>query len=221
MVGELMLGANLQALYHLNGNVNDSSVNGYNLTNNGSTADTGKFGSGGRKYVSASSHYDTIADASCANLEISGSQTWIAWLNFTTHSSQSYPVAKAPSGAASAHGIRSDAAGTITAVFSGLTPDNVTSDATITDGRWHFVCVIYDSSAGLLKVWIDGVKKEVSASGSATDTNGDFSIGRLGADNSNYLNGMADEVAVYNKAWSDKEVRDYYRWATGKGARFI
>jgi hypothetical protein len=46
-------------------------------------------------------------------------------------------------------------------------------------GKWYFVVGVYDSANTKLKVWVNGIKKEATASGSASDTNGPFRIGQI------------------------------------------
>lgn len=215
MVGELFDFRNLQGLWHFNGNLNDTSPNSYNLTNSGSTDVIGKFGNA-RSFVSASSHYATILDASCPNLEISGSQTWLAWVNPTTLADFLCVMAKTNTVNTTDHRLLLDSTGSALFQLTGLTTNvQVTSGNTLSVGNWSFVAGVYDSSAQLLKVWVNGNKTEVTASGSANDSNGDFSVGRLGSAGSFYFNGMIDEVAIYNRAWSDSEVKKYYAWSKG------
>lgn len=215
MVGEIFDTRNLQGLWHFNGNLTDSSPNGYTLTNNGSTDVVAKFGNG-RNFVSASSQYATIADASCPNLELSGSQTWVAWVKLATLADFHCVMAKTNTVNSTDHRLLVDSTGAVLFQLTGLSTNiQVTSTNRVTAGIWACLTAVYDSSEQRLKVWVDGTKTEVVASGSANDSNGDFSVGRLGSAGSFYFNGVIDEVAIYSRAWSDSEVRSYFTWSRG------
>ena len=75
----LLNDANLQGYWRLESDGSDESSNGYDLTNSGASFVTGKFGNGVDLELTESD-YLYIVDASCPNLEISGSQTWSAWV---------------------------------------------------------------------------------------------------------------------------------------------
>ena len=213
-IGELWPQTNVQGLWHLS-NTSDSSGNGYNLNNvNTATFPVGKFGNC-VNLVASSVQYLDIADASCANLEISGSQTWMCWTKFNTATGLRGIMCKA----------NSKRLWTINSVFTfdmpGLTTNTtVTSSVTPTTGVWYFVAGVYDSTAQKLKIWINTTKSEVSASGSATDTNGAFLIGNQEAHNIPF-DGQIDEAVIFNKALSDNEIRNYYSWSIGRMARII
>jgi len=195
--------ANLQGYWRLENNWNDSSSNGYNLTASGSpTFTTAMFGYGA-SLAAASSQYASIADASCPNLEITGSRTVSAWIKLNS-TSGSVIVSK-DGGAGNFYQILRTATDVIRFRCVGLTTnDTVDSDVVINTGEWYHVCGVYDSTAGKLKVFVNGHKTEVSASGSSNDTNGDFYIGRNSA--GNYWDGVIDDVAVWDRALSDEEV---------------
>lgn len=223
MTGEFLDKNGLVGYWKLDGNLNDSSTNSYTLTNNGSTDVVGLMGNG-RSFVAASSQYASIADASCPSLEITGSQTWLCWLKQTTISSYQSPMAKTRLDNTATHGLTTsaDANAFVYFTLTGLTTNAQISGGTGVAGKWHFLCGIYDSSAGRLKLFLDGGKiAELAASGSATDTNGDFALGRNGSSNSQFFNGVIDNCAIYSRAWSDNEVKKYYAWAKGHYAKAI
>lgn len=204
---------NLQGHWRLDGNYTDISANGYSLSDSGhaGTDATGMFG-GAKKFASASSQYATIAEASCANLKISGSQTWLMWFKPTTTATAMKIFGFNNSANTANRGIQ------VVNVFkpwfeiTGLTTNTkVEADNSLTAGNWYCIIGVYDSSASKLKLWVNGVKKEVTASGSASAITSDFSIGRMGSYNGVYTNGTIDECAVYNRAWSDDEVAGYYQ----------
>ena len=201
--------ANLQGYWRLE-NANDTSDNSYNLTGTAPSYVSAKFSNGG-DFESGSSNYLNIADASCANLEISGSQTWCGWIKAESIA-QMAVMGKSDSGATAWAGLYVNVTtGTVGFNLNGLTGAQITSDVAIVAGSWYFVAGVYDSSAGLNKVFVNGTKKEAVASGTHTHSDGDFSIGRLGAFSSNwYFDGVIDDCAIFNRALTDTEINALY-----------
>lgn len=161
--------------------------------------------------VSASSQRASIADASCPNLEMTGSQTYMAWIKGTTFETTgnkiNWIMGKSPVGLAAYRLI--DVFNTNPRIqISGLSA-SVIANASLSTGRWYHVAFRYDATAGTLAVFINGIlDKSVSVTGTPTDTNGDFAIGWGGAGSStDYFNGQIDDVAVYNTALTDSEIQ--------------
>ena len=71
--------ASLQGYWRLETDGTDSSANGYNVSGTAPTYTTGRYGNGG-DFEASSSQYLAIAGSSSANLNITGSQTWSAWV---------------------------------------------------------------------------------------------------------------------------------------------
>lgn len=211
--------ANLQGYWKLDGNFNDSSPNSYTLTNSGATSVSGLF-DGGYDFELADPDYATIADASCANLEISGSQSWVIWVKQETITSYQDPMVKAKADGSIIHGLTTsaDANSFVYFTLTGLTTNSQVAGGTGTVGQWHHIAGVYDSSAGKLRVYLDGVKVgEVTAGGTATDTDGDFSLGRNGSAGNTYFDGVLDEAAVFNRALTDAEILSIFK--AGRGTR--
>lgn len=207
----LFTDANLQGYWRMENNWNDSGPNTYNLTaTNTPTFVAGKYGLAGN-FVSASSQYSTIANASCANLEISGSQTWVCWVKPATLTSYQAPMSKTKSDLSISHGLLTSADSSGIAYFdmTGLTTNTqVNSGATITPtGVWSHLAGVYNSATTTLKIYVNGIERgSVTASGSATNTTGDFSLGRAGSNNGRYYNGAVDDAAIFNRALSAAEI---------------
>jgi hypothetical protein len=84
------------------------------------------------------------------------------------------------------------------------------SQDAVPQNTWTHVVVTCKNSRG--RIFING--KESSLAGSYTtcylqSTNNNINIGRAG-DNSNYFNGLIDEVRIYNRALSPEEIRFHY-----------
>ena len=205
--------ANLQGYWRLE-DATDSSDNSYDLTNNNAaTFVTGKFGDG-VDLESGSSQYLSIADASCANLEISGSQTWGAWIKAESLGNNAFILGKHNNGS---HGkdLRLFTDNKVDITFQGLsTTIQLKSDVVLEAGKWYFVCGIYDSANSKIKIWVNGTKKEAIASGSTTDANAPFFIGATNQDTGStpgfFFDGIIDDAFVFDRALTDEEVQSIY-----------
>lgn len=204
--------ANLQGLWHLSGTT-DSSKNGYNLTNvNTSTFVPGKFNNCA-KLVAASAQCFT---SSGANLNVTTSQTWMCWVNFANTGAEKHIL-----------GIRNSAGGNLRTIYSaganndfrffisGLGVTEVTHTTIFTPGLWYSVVGRYDSAANTLAIFVNGVKVQVATSGSPSAVTGNFAIGRWGDEAGSEMNGLMDEVAIFNAALTDAQITNYYAWAKG------
>ncbi|NTU73632.1 LamG domain-containing protein [Candidatus Roizmanbacteria bacterium] len=202
----LISDANLISYWRLNGDFVDSK-SGYDLTPGAGvpTDITGKF-AGGKGFASASSQYASIANASCPNLEISGSQTWICWAKPATALAWQWLMCKA--NGQRGLGMTGDT-GKYRFRVNGLsTTNDISSDVAVSTGSWVFLAGIYDSANSKIKIWVNTTKKEATAGGTATDQDGDFYLGsRTGGD---YLNADLDDCYVFNRALTDAEIGILY-----------
>lgn len=194
--------ANLQGYWRLE-DVNDSGPNGYNLTNvNTATFVSGIFNNA-VNLVKTSTQY--LYNASFA--DITGSLTVTAWVYSNQDGDWQAIVQR---GNASSQGwdfFKRGDSNKLRFYCYGLTTNvEVTSSSTIKTGGWHHVVGIYDSANSKLKVFLDGVKTEVTASGSIAAYSGNLQI----ANNVNYFYGIIDDVAIFNRALTDAEVLSIY-----------
>ena len=89
----------------------------------------------------------------------------------------------------------------------------VKSTAKYNDGKWHYVLLSYDGS--LLRLDIDG-EKQISTTkntnGAIPDTTGEqpLRIGANSLDESKFFTGNIDEVRVWNRGLTDKEISEIY-----------
>lgn len=208
--------ANLHALYHLS-DVNDSSVNAYNLTNNNVvTFIPGKFGNGAN-FVSASSQSLTVT---ATNANVGTSQTWLMWYKGGTTGGDNFPMGFRTNGGGDYKGIQiQDGAEQRVAFYGGttLTPNNINApNNSLIKSKWVCVIGVYDSTAGTIKLFIDGVLQALSTTtGSFQTATASFGLGRWGAHAVGYYNGQLDECGIWTRAWSDIEVKNYFSWAKG------
>ena len=76
----------------------------------------------------------------------------------------------------------------------------------LTDGKWHHVAITYDGKS--FKAYVDGeVDAETSISEKPDMHDNSIFIGGCPLDGSYALTGMVDEVAVYNRALSEAEIK--------------
>lgn len=214
----------LKGYWRYENNLNDSSTDGYNLTDHSSSdSASGKFGHG--RSFNGTSAYNDIAHASCPNLNITGSQTWIAWYNPTDFS-----INRGICG-------RDDLSNTVDIFttstngfafvrFNGLTTNSaVTSSNPLTTGAFNMVVGRYDSSAGKIAVFVNNTKTELTAGGSVVSTTGNWAIGDTGSGQGNFAKGVIDDVAIFNRALSDSEISQLYNGTyplnTTTGAAFL
>src|SRR6185369_105921 len=212
----------IEALYPLNGFVNtddfaDLSSNNYPLDSATHVPGTSLDGLMGTAldFESGSSQYGS---GSAANACITGSQTWFAFIKPETAASggcfmgnsatTTYKVFQLPG------------SGCVEFSLAGLTTNTtIDSDVILTTGKWNFVCGVYDSVNSKLKVWVNGIKKEVTASGSASVTNSTFNIGRTGGTSNNYFDGLIQNACVLSVALTDNQVKKLFAETLYKGQK--
>lgn len=209
---KLFSDANLKGYWKLEANGNDSSPSGYNLAGTAPSYVAAKFGNGA-DFENSSSQYIEIADASCPNLEILGSQTWGCWVKPETIDATTDTMLAKIAGSNFGHKLDT-VSGTVRFQHNGLTPVNITSDVLITVGKWHFICGVYNSSTNKSAIWINGIKKEISVTGTPSDSNGNFVIGADRGNSGNlqsYFDGIIDDAFVFNRALTDDEIVSIYK----------
>jgi hypothetical protein len=88
---------------------------------------------------------------------------------------------------------------------------NLTSNSTISDGKWHYITFVIDRVSDKLRVYIDGNIDNMTddlTTGTSTN-NAELLIGKS-ASNDRYYNGSLDEIRIYDRALSVREIEDYY-----------
>ncbi len=182
--------------------VYDLSGNGNNGTNNGATPTIGKLGQALK--FDGSSSYVSLPDASSF-----GSGTWSigAWI-------------KLPSSGNTVQVIYAQQ-DNILFVYSGNTvmfqtnADNsyatLVSSATLLSNTWYYVVAVHSGgSAGQTKLYVNGVQgDDGTAIPNLTQANS-VRIGSQTAQASRYFGGSIDEVRMYNRALSAREVQQLY-----------
>ena len=100
---------------------------------------------------------------------------------------------------------------------SGL--DSLNSVSSVNDGQWHHVAAIFDGRNKYL--YLDGVLEAQSARTGNLLTNATaVTIGENGEDRNRYWDGSLDEVALWGRGLSAKEVGEQYASAAGMRLAF-
>lgn len=192
----------------------DASGNGNNGTGTGTSIIAGKFGNG--KSFSASDYvnvpYNSILDQI-------NTVTLVAWVKFTT-TANTVVVEKSSNNTHYQFQIFSSVQGSGLGgelVFM-LQPDPtnwVIAKQQSNDGQWHQVVGTYDRSIKTASIYIDGVLKNTNnniATGPTSNASPLLMGSRTGGGG---FGGSLDEVRIYNRLLSPKEVTDLYNFAPG------
>lgn len=96
---------------------------------------------------------------------------------------------------------------------TGVTTDNgrfvSNGGSGLTDGNWHFIGFTFDGTTK--KSYIDGVNvNNLSVSGTLVNSFSNRRIGRLGSSTTYYLNGSVDEIMIFDRPLTEKEINDLY-----------
>jgi len=206
----------IEGLWNLNDAYTDLSDNGYTLTASGSPV----FSSDGlmAKALDIESGSSQYASATAANCNISGSQTWIAFIKPETCADGYCSMGNSNAGTYKL--LQLVGSGNAQFFLAGLTTNtNVSSDVLMQVGKWYMVVGVYDSANSKLKIWVNGIKKEVTASGSASATNTTFNIGRSGGTSPNYFDGLIQNACVLSVALTDNQVKKLLAMTLYKGQK--
>ncbi|MDD5627056.1 MAG: LamG domain-containing protein [Patescibacteria group bacterium] len=111
---------------------------------------------------------------------------------------------------------------TLKAAISSSTLGLTATYGSLTTGEWHYVATVYDRS-GNLGIYVDGISKgstSISSLDGVSITNTrNLLIGGTASEGINVLNGIIDDVRIYNYARSAAQIKaDYNKSAGGKGA---
>jgi hypothetical protein len=99
------------------------------------------------------------------------------------------------------------------------TGDSVAADGpAIDDGRWHHLVGVRDAVNGINHLYVDGVQYSTpkpSYSGGFDSPTAALNLGWLNLNPGYYYTGLLDEVALYDRALTEKEVQTHYYLVRG------
>lgn len=222
--GNYASSANLTAWWRLENNTNDSSGNGHNGTVSSSPTFSTDVPVFNQFSISLDGSNDYVDLGNPSALQITGDMSIGMWFK-TSSGSANRLIAKDGGGGQprqyvllllnnKLRWVRFNSSGTL------FTIDSVD---TYNDNAWHHV-VVTNKSTGTIDMFVDGVQlTEGTGSGNYTveTTNGDdgitmnnasvdIEIGYFAQANSQYFNGLIDEVAIWNDALTASEVTKIY-----------
>jgi len=210
-------GTGIVGLWHLNGNSNDSSGNGNNLTDTSVSygLSYGKFGQGAYFNGSAVS-----SKATTLGLANNGAVSFLAWFKRESSSATGSIVGHTINpGGSQARTVWMSVYGDadIRLLIYTNAYYNIQSTTTSLGTNWHFIGATLDGN-GNSKLFLNG---ELVKSGTYTNTPSDtpatnFAIGRRPEHSSEFFTGSIDEVVAFNRALSASEIRKIYAVAMGK-----
>lgn len=217
--GEVLPSSDTKALYHFDGNANDSSGNGANGSASGPTLANGRFGQG-YQWSSSGSNGNLI---SATIPSLGQTYTLMAWinyggtaangsilgiLNFTAGgSTQNSRVILYDSGTGTYHLYADD---------SGAGSNAGASTATITPKTWYFIAVTKTGSNGTLTYYINGAK-DSTWTASSDNPQTALTIGNV-YNNANGFVGTLDEIQIRNRVMTATEIQRYYTQSRGRYA---
>jgi len=83
---------------------------------------------------------------------------------------------------------------------------DVKTDGVVSDGQWHHIALTYDGSS--LRSFVDGQLGAEKASTNVPDNNTEpVRIGRWGGEAGDFMNGVVDEVSIYNEAFDEAAIQ--------------
>lgn len=203
----------IEALYNLNGNLNDLSSNGYNLTAGGGAAAPTDSSDGlmaqAKDFESGSSQY---ASAAAANANITGAQTFICY--FKPESLVQGALIGFAQNAVGQRHLRTETEGTISFQMTGLSTTNQ-SDVKLSTGKWYMIVGIFNGT-DTLTLWVNGIKKTVAVTGSVSALTSNLGIGRREGYNDLYQDGLIQNAGVLSVALTDAQVERLWWETLGK-----
>jgi hypothetical protein len=191
----------LVAYYPFNGNANDASGYGNNLTANGASLSTNRAGQVNASY----SFNNNTMTGTVTNCPLGGSsRTLSVWVNTKDSGDSGGNVVSWGSDlGAQRFGICVRGS---SPYFVGFISD-LQGTMFVSDGKWHQIVTTYTN--GTLTLYADG-KVDSSAAFNLSTTGNQLVLGANVAGPDSFYLGLADDVRIYNRALSSNEVSQLY-----------
>ncbi|WP_165229421.1 LamG domain-containing protein [Aquisphaera insulae] len=86
------------------------------------------------------------------------------------------------------------------------------SNAVVTDGLWHQLVGVYDTTANATSIYVDGKLESSAPRASIQGNDADFIIGgiNIAGTNGRTFNGLLDNVSIFNSSLTAAQVRELY-----------
>ncbi|KAF0143500.1 MAG: fibronectin type III domain-containing protein [Nitrospirae bacterium] len=201
------------AIWHMDNNWQDSSGNGnHGTAYNGATfSASAKVGTHAGSFDGANDYVD-IGDKAIlrpANITVE------AWVRINGSGTGSYPsiVATNNGGGAGGYLLRYNPSNGKFEfyIYRSVSWKIATTDSSVSQGAWHHIVGRYDGSE--VSIWLDGVKQAATSAATGIDyfIGTKTSIGAYAPPTySNYINGLIDDMTIYNRALSADEIKAHY-----------
>jgi hypothetical protein len=187
------------------------SIAANHLTDNNTVASslTAKEGSRSASFVRANSEYLSITDAAQTGLDLSTPLSIVLWVKFNALGSIEPLIVKGEGAGDLSYSLQKQADNSIRFTLSsdGTATSNFDSTITISDTDWHHIGITVD--AFVVEIYLDGANVSPASNdwtSAIFDTGDDFLVGALVVGGS-YTDGLIDEIAVFNRALLQAEVR--------------
>ncbi|WP_179131194.1 LamG domain-containing protein [Candidatus Entotheonella palauensis] len=209
------------AYFPFSGNANDTSGNGHDGTVFGATLTEDRFGNPDSAYNFDGDDYIDIPFSPQIEPDIFSLSLWFNTTNTDNPWFGNTMISTDPDSFGCLHGyeivVRDGGR-----VLFGLDPtsscgdgNGVSSDDLLSDGAWHHVVAIYDSS---LKLYIDGnLQSDIVNDALYPKTNVSIRIGmtRNRNNDNRFFLGSIDDFRIYNRVLSDDEIQELFNGSPG------
>ncbi|HEY2104029.1 MAG TPA: LamG domain-containing protein, partial [Chthoniobacterales bacterium] len=187
------------------GNTTDSEDSNNGIFNGTPAYGPGEVGQGFS--LNGTDQYIEVPDS--PNLSITGPITIDAWIKANNNTSEHAIVEKYDGGGSNGYFFRLSATGHLVAGICNASTFSTVSGATqVTTGTFHHVAAVFDGSN--LQVYLDGVLDGTAPSVAPTDGTNPLEIGARGGSPGNFFNGVIDEVEIFDRALTQREVQRIY-----------
>lgn len=159
-------------------------------------------------FESTSSQYASIANGSCPNLEITGSQTWECWVKPESFANNKRFMGKVNNDFSAYRLLYQLADASVIFVIIGLSDTVGLGAGALVAGVWQHLAGVYDATAGEMYLYINGELKDqatVTGTISAVTGTGQFAVGSDGV--SGHSDGLIRNARVWNVARTQAQIR--------------
>lgn len=191
-----------------------------NLTDNNTVLSATAIQGDGADFERTNSEYLNISDASQSGLDITSDIAFSFWINLETNPSSGNQVAisKWTSNAGdSAYFVAAEAGNLLGfQVKSGSTVYDLNTSLTWSTATWYHIVVSYDASAGTATHYVNGTSNGTATGGptSINNSGAEIALGRLRS-GVWHLDGILDEVGIWNRELTSGEVSSLYNSGAG------
>jgi hypothetical protein len=199
----------------------DETASNNDLTDNNTVGyGTGKIGNAA-DFESTNSESLSIDDAAQTGLDLTGDFTFSLWVNFESHNYFGLISKYASAGDKRAYNLETViTAGAIYRLNLAISSDGVTPVEKYVAfapnlATWYHIAVVYDASAGTADFYINGTAQTQQTGLPTSIYNNDqkFNIGSHNG--GQYMDGLIDEVGIWNRTLSSSEITSLYNGGSG------